>query len=525
MRFVVTSSLVGASLFVAAVARGADFNGDGYEDLAIGCPGEDVNGFDSAGAVHVLFGGPSCFATFTNAHLTQATLNGIAIPAANERFGEVVACGDFDGDGFDDIAIAARGERINGFEWAGAVFIVYGSNIGINVSRAQVFHQDMPGVKDKVEAYSPDFPNSSAEYFGSALAAGDFNGDGRDDLAVFAAETFGNGAKTKTFAGMVHQFFGSASGLTVKKNSVIHQNTKNVPGKQTRYAQFGVSMAVADFDFDGYEDLAVGASGETTTNMVVILRGSKKSGLTGKGSVAIDESDAGGTVSTDPDLLLNPRFGDALAVGNFDSSEGLELVIGAPELDVMGQHDSGAVYVLGIDPDTLGIATAQFYSRDTAGIDGVLVPDSYFGGRLVVGDFDSNGYDDLAIGCAQDDIDGESGAGSVTMLPGSSIGLTATDILLHENVINMPGIADFGDQFGGSLAAGDFDGDGDADLAIGLVGQEYPGAAWAGMVFVLEGLGNPVLFDLAVTHVIDRTLAQIPGDPADNDAFGFGLGR
>lgn len=525
MRFVVSSSFVIASLSMTATSLGADFNGDGYDDLAIGCPGEEVNGFDAAGAVHVLFGGPSCFGTFSNAHLTQATLNGIAIPSANERFGQAIACGDFDGDGFDDIAISAHGERVSGFDWAGAVFLVYGSNIGMNVSRAQVFHQDTPGVKDKVEAYSPDDPNTSGEYFGVTLAAGDFNGDGRDDLAVFAAETFGSGAKKKTFAGMLHQFFGSASGLTVKKNSVIHQNTKNVPGKQTIYAQFGNAMVVADFDFDGYEDLAVSASGDTITNQVVILRGSKKSGLTGKGSVAIDEDDAGGIVPIDPNPDFNPRFGYSLAVGNFDSSGGLELVISAPFLDVMGESDAGAVYVLGIDPNTLGIVSAQFYSRDTAGIDGSLASDSYFGGELVVGDFNANGYDDLAIGCEQDDVDGEEAAGSVTVLPGSSIGLTATDILLQENVPNMPGVADYGDQFGGSLAAGDYDGDGDSDLAIGLVGQEFPSAAWAGMVFVLEGLGNPALFDLAVTHVIDRTLAQIPGDPGDNDAFGFGLGH
>src|SRR5262245_37759027 len=54
-----------------------DFNGDGYDDAAIGVPGEDVNGAADAGAVNVIYGSPNALNTFHNQLWTQNNLGAV----------------------------------------------------------------------------------------------------------------------------------------------------------------------------------------------------------------------------------------------------------------------------------------------------------------------------------------------------------------------------------------------------------------------------------------------------------------
>src|SRR5262245_50046264 len=90
---------VPASLF-------ADFNGDGYDDVAVGAP------TDAAGAVDVIFGSPDGLGASRSQHVTQANL-GVAPNKMNDLFGWSLAAGDFNGDGYDDLAIGAPDEIPN----------------------------------------------------------------------------------------------------------------------------------------------------------------------------------------------------------------------------------------------------------------------------------------------------------------------------------------------------------------------------------------------------------------------------
>src|SRR4029453_17736886 len=94
--------------------------------------------------------------------------------------------------------------------------------------------------------------------------------------------------------------------------------------------KFGWALAVADFNQDGIDDLAIGAPGELVEGQVVILLGKTKKGLTGKHSVLIDETDCGGT----PNPAKAHHFGETLAVGDFTGSGVPQLVIGAPLLGI-----------------------------------------------------------------------------------------------------------------------------------------------------------------------------------------------
>ena len=115
--------------FGTAVAAG-DFNGDGYRDLAIGVPGQEVGtviGTEGAGSVHVVYGTAAGLTSDGDQYWTQDS-DGIAGAAeTNDLFGEALAAGDFNGDGFDDLVIGVRWEDIGTVEEAGAVHVIYGS--------------------------------------------------------------------------------------------------------------------------------------------------------------------------------------------------------------------------------------------------------------------------------------------------------------------------------------------------------------------------------------------------------------
>jgi hypothetical protein len=121
---------------------------------------------------------------------------------AVDDFGESLATGDFNHDGYADLAIAAPSEDVGGIFDAGAVNVLYGSASGLTGVGSQYVTQNSPGVGSSAEG---------SDLFGLALATADFNLDGFADLAVGApGETIGAAFD----AGAVNLLYGSAGGLT-----------------------------------------------------------------------------------------------------------------------------------------------------------------------------------------------------------------------------------------------------------------------------------------------------------------------
>ena len=130
----------------------------------------------------------------------------------SDSFGDTLTAGDFGGDGPADLAIGAPGE--NGF--AGVVHVVYGSAAGLVAAGSQLWSQDSPGIAGVAEA---------GDELGFGLTAGDFNGDGRADLAMGApAESFGG----VQFAGVVHVLYGSAGGLVAAGSQLWSQDSPGI---------------------------------------------------------------------------------------------------------------------------------------------------------------------------------------------------------------------------------------------------------------------------------------------------------
>jgi hypothetical protein len=212
-------------LFGFALAPG-DFDNDTFVDLAVGAPFESVGPTVDAGAVSVLPGSAGGLTAAGGALFTQVG----GTVEAGDQFGFALGAGDVDNDGFADLAAGAPAERVGSTAGAGAVSVLPGSAGGLGAVGGQLFTQ----VGGAVE---------TDDSFGSALAAGDFDGDTFADLAAGAPfEDVGSIAD----AGAVSELPGSAGGLTATGGRLFTQDTPGVPGTAQELDLFGSTLVTGD---------------------------------------------------------------------------------------------------------------------------------------------------------------------------------------------------------------------------------------------------------------------------------------
>jgi hypothetical protein len=273
---------------------GGDFDNDGAADLAVGAPFEAVGSSrPGAGAVSVIYGSAAGLTTTGGQLFTQVA----GTVEAFDLFGDALAAGDFDNDGFADLAAGAPFEDVGSIDDAGAVSVIYGSASGLTGAGGQLFTQvgSAPEIDD---------------LFGDALAAGDFDDDGAADLAVGAP--FEDVGSSRPDAGAVSVIYGSAAGLTTTGGQLFTQ----VAGAIEAFDLFGDALAAGDFDNDGAADLAAGAVFEDVGSIVnagavSVIYGSA-AGLTGAGGQLFTQDSPGVGGNAEVDDL----FGFALAAGD-----------------------------------------------------------------------------------------------------------------------------------------------------------------------------------------------------------------
>ena len=221
----VAVTAIAACLAFSAQAEAVlvDLNGDGFRDLAVGAPGDDVatGGNDSDGALSLLYGTPLTSAFTGSQFITQDSPGIKEGSEAGDQFGAVIASGDFDRDGFGDLAVSAPFEDVpeGANDRDGAVHILYGRAGGIGIARDVVLTQATKGLRG-------DDPEV-LDLFGSQLTSGDFDGDRFDDLAIGVLdEDIGDISR----AGVVHVLYGGPKGITTKGDQLWSQAKTGVAG-------------------------------------------------------------------------------------------------------------------------------------------------------------------------------------------------------------------------------------------------------------------------------------------------------
>ncbi|PKL36523.1 hypothetical protein CVV38_01305 [Candidatus Peregrinibacteria bacterium HGW-Peregrinibacteria-1] len=358
-----------------------------------------------------------------------------------EQFGASLVKGDFNGDGVDDMAISAPFHSSEDKMWVGAVYVFIG---GENA------------VKAPVKVF---LGNTSRQQFGLELAGGDFDNDGKDDLAISSYKIKEDGSATRR--GMVHILYGNSmfdNAARVEEVSdavVLHNSVDYEDG-------FGLELTVEDFNNDSIDDLVVGAP---------LLAEGRVFGYVG--------SNRG--VKNDFSFVLKgknekSRFGNAIKFEDINGDGAKELIVGA-YMD--GINEEGSLYVYTFNPRAVGQTTEilKIYGDIEYG---------WLGWDIDVGDINGDGFGDIVASYfpyKNPDFDGKVGV----ILGHQFIIDKQTAInakILTKIEINGPLN---GRMMAYDVKVADLNNDGHKDIILGAPGVSANLKATSGNVYVLYG--------------------------------------
>jgi len=462
--------------FGISVAGSGDVNGDGYADVVIGCPNDDLYGIDR-GAAYVFFGGSSMNTT------PDVVLAPAPYTSAGE-FGQFASFAeDVNGDGFADVLVSAPGDGsvflyLGGTSMNNAYDLIYS---GVYADGAGDVNGD--GYSDVVfggngEVYicfggavpgnNPDITftgETGFDSFGNSIAgAGDINGDGYDDIIIGAFSNDAGG----TDAGRAYVYFGGEQ-IDNIKDAIL---TGAAAGDW-----FGLSVAAAgDVNGDGYADLIVGSPRNDTNGSNAGRAYLYTNTLTGRDMP--DEFFTG--------AAANDNYGYSVSNAGDVNGDGFDDLIVGARLNDAGGGNAGRAYIYfgGAVMDNIADVIMTGNAAENLGYS-----------VSCAGDVNGDGYDDVIVGVPFNDAGGADAGSAYIYFGGVSMNNVA-DVILT-------GFA-AGDLFGFSVAtAGDVNGDGYDDV---IVGAPYEGLNDNGRAYIYFG-------GLVMNNVADVTLS---GENAGN---------
>ncbi len=422
------------SSFGFGLASG-DVNGDGIADLLVGAVLVDVEGKANAGQVFVFFGGAPLEAS-PDLILRAPMLE------RDARFGWAIALADVNRDGGTDILVSAPFANGGAQRGTGKVYFFFGG----------------PSLDAQADGELPLPSLNPLAHFGWALAVGDINGDGWDDVLIGAENVK---IRAEAQAGQVFVYEGGPSFPGPPR-------VLQAPQPQ-RGAAFGYAIAVGEVTGDGFDDVLVGAPNENVGS----AQNAGRVYLFAGGSPFDTTADA---ALEQPVPLRGSGFGQALAVGDV-TGDGIEdAIIGVPHPNlrqsfVGASSDPGEVYLFrgGQSFDVAADLKLQ-----------APVPNQNdsFGGTLAVGNVAGDAGADILVGSLA------VGKGGIVGRAYLFVGGAALDATADFTFQASP--PDPNAQFSVALAAGDVNADGRGDVLIGSV---KPGG-----IFSSPGEGKVYIF-------------------------------
>lgn len=461
-----------------AVSGAGDVNGDGFEDFIVGVPT-----VGQAGGAYVVFGKSGGFASASSLSTIDGTngfrINGIAV---GDQAGEAVGgIGDVNGDGFDDIAVAAYRADSS----AGSVWVIFGkSSFTSPVDLASLDGSD--GFR---------LNGSAGEAAGrSVAAAGDINGDGLDDV-IIGAPTPQNYS-----LGSAYVLFGKTGGFqsTLALNTLNGSDGFKVTSSTSGYA--GESVAGAgDFNGDGFDDVIIGESYYDGRTYV----------LFGKSSAFNASIDLGALTSETGFRIEGQYIGRSVSgLGDINGDGFADIVTTAAYSNYINDTVNMRYGYTGQAFVVFGQSTTPASPLNVSGLDGTIgfrvqgaTPGDHLGDAVHGGgDVNGDGLDDFVLGVGRaeySDAQSNFGTGRSYVIFGRTDAFPA---IVNVRVPNDPdpyldGTNGFrldgqtsGDYAGKSVSIlGDVNGDGFDDLLVGAPDVRSGGEYNVGSAYIVLG--------------------------------------
>jgi hypothetical protein len=435
----------------------------------------------------------------------QGTPGVVGTNEDRDSFGSSLASGDFDADGYADLAVGANGENQRDSAPVvdfGAVTVLRGSAEGVTGAGSRQLLPATFGVQDD---------------WGDQQAAGDLDGDGYDDLVIGPAR-FTSGPQRRS----VTVVYGSAHGLDPSR-SVRLTDAAARGGSAAPTETFAPGMTVGDVTGDGLDDLVISTVRDGSSG-VYVFRG-RAGDLRTTAAQVIDQG-ALTTSGTEFTQVVD------LAVGDFDGDGDGDLALSDFDANPPGFADCaaraacpGAVLALPGSPSGLRTSERRLLYEGTPGVPGYTRGADGFGWRLAAGDLDADGRDDLAVGLVGDDTARGYDVGAVDVLFGSVTGLRGTRAQRWtQSSPGVPGVEEQSDYFGRDLRVADVGRSGVLDLVVDADGEDVGNVRSAGSATVLYGrAGAGPVGDGAQGWTQDNR--GVPGAAEEGDGFGLLLRR
>jgi hypothetical protein len=363
--FAVTGVSTGQSWSGSTVSAAGDVNGDGYADLIISAHGSDPASRADAGQAYLVFGK----ANNTNIEASALGTNGFLIngAAAGDWAGFSVSnAGDVNGDGLSDLIVGAK----NNTGAVGRSYVVFGK---INTTTVELSALGANG-------FSINGQNADDNSGYNVSSAGDVNGDGLADLAVYAPLS---DPAAGTNAGRTYVVFGKSNNTAVDLSAIAAGTAAgyvingNLAGEgvgtvmDDKFMRVQMSHA-GDVNGDGLADLIVGSMSADPASGTDAGRSYVVYGQTGTTAINLSavESGVGGFAITGQSI--GDATGVVSAAGDVNGDGFADLIVGAQEADPTTGLRAGKSYVIfggsrfATTVDFVGDATANTQTGTTA---------------------------------------------------------------------------------------------------------------------------------------------------------------